>query len=206
MHRLFSFAAGLLLTCLISACQTSSRISLSSELHFLTRKDWGAALPVLQMQRHTPAYITIHHTATAQAPERPLAQKLRDLQAFSVREDSLANGQLKQAWPDIPYHFYIASDGRIGEGRELKYMGDSNTSYNLEGHVLIVLEGNFQQDQVAPAQYESLEKLTLALTKRWGINSNKISGHKDQASTACPGKALYALLPQLRLAVDEQLR
>lgn len=205
MFCLFRLLPALLLIALLSACQTSSRASVPEGLTVLRRSEWGAQKAVLPMEQHTPKYITVHHTATAQLPERPLAKKLRDLQAFSIGQDTLASGQVKEAWPDVPYHFYIASDGQIAEGRELKYRGSSNTSYDLRGHVLIVLEGNFQQEEVPPTQYESLEKLSLALARRWNIASNQISGHKDQASTACPGEALYELLPKLRNTVDKRL-
>ncbi|AKQ45491.1 N-acetylmuramoyl-L-alanine amidase [Rufibacter radiotolerans] len=167
----------------------------------VTRAQWGSAAPVLEMKPHVPRLITIHHTATAQNPQRTLEQKLKALQKFSMERSPLSDGRMKEPWADIPYHFYISVDGRIGEGRELKYVGDSNTPYDPSGHALIVLEGNFNKDQVSPAQYQSLLLLTRAIAKKWNIPADRISGHKDNASTACPGDALYALLPQLRTEV-----
>ncbi|HVL38667.1 MAG TPA: hypothetical protein VM328_04670, partial [Fimbriimonadaceae bacterium] len=85
----------------------------------VTREQWGANPPVLTRKRHVPTHITIHHTGVPQQPARSLEDKLRGLQLFSQREDKLASGQTKPAWPDVPYHFYISTDGRIGEGRHL---------------------------------------------------------------------------------------
>lgn len=189
----------------LASCHSTSRTNHSAELSIITREDWGAAEPVIKMKRHKPKFITIHHTAIMQALDRPITDKLHSLQQFSMRNDSLADGTLKKAWADIPYHFYIAADGTIAEARKIRYMGDSNTSYDLRGHILIVLEGNFEKEDVAPAQYEKLEKLVLNIAEKWNISSGKITGHKDQAGTSCPGTALYEMLPQLRKNIEESL-
>jgi N-acetyl-anhydromuramyl-L-alanine amidase AmpD len=201
---MFRLVALFLIIHLVS-CHSTSRTKHAAELSIITRENWGASEPVLKMKRHKPQYITIHHTATMQVPERPIEDKLHSLQQFSMRDDSLADGRLKKAWADIPYHFYIAADGTIAEARKLNYIGDSNTSYDLSGHILIVLEGNFQKEKISPVQYKNLERLVLALSKDYGISSGKITGHKDQAQTSCPGESLYALLPKLRQEVDSQL-
>lgn len=199
------FLPALFLIILLFSCGSAPKMAIPTELSVLTREDWKAVEPVMKMKRHKPKYITIHHTATMQAPDRPIADKLHSLQQFSMRNDSLADGRLKKAWADIPYHFYIAADGTIAEARKLRYLGDSNTSYDLRGHILIVLEGNFQKEEVSPAQYKNLEKLVLTLATNWNISGNKITGHKDQAGTACPGESLYVLLPDLRKIIDGHL-
>lgn len=192
----------LLLIIYFSSCHSTSRTNHSAELCIITREDWGAAEPVIKMKRHKPKFITIHHTATMKALDRPIRDKLHSLQQFSMRNDSLADGRVKKAWADIPYHFYIAADGNIAEARKTRYIGDSNTSYDLRGHVLIVLEGNFEKEDVAPAQYKNLEKLVLDIAEKWNISPEKITGHKDHAGTSCPGTALYEMLPQLRKSIE----
>lgn len=198
--RLTSFLSVLLL--LMFPLQLPAQVG-EGNLEIISREDWGAQAPVMEMIRHIPNLITIHHTATRQNPERPTAEKLQALQKFSFREGSLGNGQPKKAWADVPYHFYIAANGEIAEARELQYQGDSNTDYNLTGHALIVLEGNFEIEQVTPAQEQSLEKLVAFLATKYKIPADKISGHKDQADTACPGSDLYELLPQLRETIGQ---
>jgi len=158
---------------------------------------------VLPMRKHVPQQITIHHTAVKQAPARTLADKLRGLQKFSVERSQLASGKVKEPWADIPYHFYIAVDGSIGEGRPLQYVGDSNTPYDPSGHALIVLEGNFESEELTEKQYQSLQALVVSIARKYSITADKISGHKDHAETACPGTKLYALIPQLKQALQE---
>jgi hypothetical protein len=153
------------------------------------------------MKPHTPRRITIHHTATRQAPEQSLVEKMIALQRFSQREDSLAGGRRKPPWADVPYHLYVAVDGEVAEGREWRYVGDSNTPYDPTGHLLIVLEGSFDADTLTAAQRTALDALVVAAARRWRISADRIAGHRDFARTQCPGRNVYAELPRLRALV-----
>lgn len=179
---------------LAAGCRTAA----PGHLPVLAREAWGAAAPVAAMERHVPRRITIHHTAAPQAPARPLVDKLRALQRFSQARSPLADGRIKEPWADLPYHFYVAVDGTVAEGRELGFVGDSNTPYDPAGHVQVVLEGNFENERPTRAQYESLWRLTHALSRRWRIPPEAVTGHRDHADTLCPGGALYGWLPTLR--------
>ncbi|MDX1543149.1 MAG: DUF1343 domain-containing protein [Christiangramia sp.] len=167
--------------------------------NIISREDWGAKEPVLKMIGHTPRFITIHHTGMPQKPELSIEEKLRGLQNFSQKDSKLASGKLKKAWPDVPYHFYISTSGKIAEGRDINYRGDSNTDYDLDGHILIVVEGNFNKEKVLPEQWKSLKQLVKYISEKYNIPLSTISGHKDQAETTCPGDDLYRKLPSLKL-------
>jgi len=172
----------------------------------LTRAEWGAKPRLDGAKPHEIHTVTIHHTGVLSQPNRTLEDKLRGLQAFSQRVDKLASGKEKPAWPDIPYHYYISIDGRIGEGREWQFAGDTNTEYNPTGHLLIVVEGEFGQENPTRAQLRSLNHLTTWVCQRWSIPSWKIAGHQDHSSqTSCPGKALDAYLPVLRTYVRNRI-
>jgi N-acetyl-anhydromuramyl-L-alanine amidase AmpD len=173
-----------------------------SKPQIVSRKEWNAKAPVGKAAKNRPRYITIHHTATLQKPAVPIAQKMRALQDFSQREDRLDTGKFKPVWFDVPYHFYIAADGQIAEGRKLKYVGDTNTEYDPTGHALIVLEGSFNKEQPTAPQLESLRQLTVWLARRYKIPPEAIKGHGDYAKTACPGENLKKLLPDLRKSVQ----
>ena len=195
----------LLLALLLGACAGArSRLGVPGGVPFVTRAQWEAKPPVAAMKPHVPRRITIHHTATRQAPARSGAEKLRGLQAFSQREDSLGDGRRKPAWPDVPYHFYVAVDGTVLEGRDVRFAGDSNTPYDPTGHLLVVVEGNFEEEEVSPAQRETLDRLVPALARRWKIPADQIAGHRDFAETLCPGEKLYTDLPRLRALVAGQ--
>lgn len=172
----------------------------------VTRAEWGAHPPVLTLQPHVLRRVTIHHTATRTNPDRSLEDKLRGLQAFSQREDRLSDGRVKPQWADIPYHFFISEDGRIGECRDVAYPGDTNTPYDPTGHLLIVLEGNFMEEEVNEAQWKSLVHLTSWLVAQHRLSPNTIQSHRDFVSTLCPGDNLWDRLPELREAVKKMTR
>ncbi|TBW25829.1 exo-beta-N-acetylmuramidase NamZ domain-containing protein [Gramella sp. KN1008] len=170
----------------------------------ISREEWGAKDPVLKMIPHTPRFITIHHSGMPQKPELPIEEKLRGLQNFSQKDSKLASGKTKKAWADVPYHFYISTNGKIAEGRDVNYQGDSNTDYDLKGHLLIVVEGNFNNEEVLPEQWNSLKQLVYHVSEKYSIPLSTVSGHKDQAETSCPGDDLYRRLPLLK--TDKRVR
>ena len=150
------------------------------------------------MTAHVPVRITIHHTGTPQNATRSIEAKMRALQAFSQRDDSLDTGKKKPAWADVPYHYYIAVDGAVAEGRDAHYSGDTNTEYDPSGHLLVVVEGNFQRDTLTSAQRRALDVIIPELANRYHIGDSLLAGHRDFADTECPGKNLYAEIPRLR--------
>jgi hypothetical protein len=163
----------------------------------VTRAEWKAK-PAGKMKPHEQKFITIHHTATKQKPGVPVAEKLRHLQEFSQREDKLTSGKVKPPWPDVPYHFYVGCDGDIGEGRDVNFVGDTNTEYDPTGHVLVTLEGNFQEEEPTEAQIKATRELVAWLAAKYKVPNDKIRSHKDYAQTACPGKNLYRILSEIR--------
>lgn len=174
----------------------------------VTREAWGGAPPVAPMIPQTPRALTIHHSGTPMHPERDPAETVRNLYAFSTRRDTLGDGTVKEPWADIPYHFYIAPDGTVLEARDVAFEGDTNTRYDLSNQALVVLEGNFEIESPTDAQLAALLDLSEALARRWGFGPTTVEGHRDHApgQTVCPGDALEAQFPAIRLAVARGAR
>ncbi|GAB5537610.1 MAG: hypothetical protein Rubg2KO_38590 [Rubricoccaceae bacterium] len=187
---------------ILSSCGSSSQtaIELPDSIPYLSRADWNAKAPSFEMIPQTPSKLTIHHTATPQNPDADPGQTLRNLQAFSQRADTLGNGRPKVAWADVPYHFYIAPNGTVVEARDPAYEGDTNTDYDLTGHVHVVLEGNFMVEFPTDAQMRSLLAVSAAIGERYDIGPDAVGGHGDRAvdQTLCPGDALEARLDEVR--------
>jgi len=169
----------------------------------ISREEWGAKPPVLDLPPHTIDRITVHHTGVRQNRERTFFDKLRGLQAWSQREDQLAGGRTKPQWADIPYHFYIDWQGEIAEARPISLPGDTNTSYDVRGHALIVVEGTFPTDTFNAQQRRALYQLTLHLARTYSVWPHRIKGHVDYTpgETDCPGDSIIHELPYLRLFV-----
>ncbi len=164
----------------------------------VSRAEWQAKPALPGMRPQTPNAIILHHTGEMMRPKTTLEAKLRGLQAFSQKPAQMSPGHTKPAWGDVPYHYYIDAAGRIGEGRDIRLAGDTNTGYDTLGYVQVVVEGNFDKEQPTPAQIEATRKLVVWLMLVWNVTPEKVSTHKDHGQTACPGRAFLAALPELK--------
>jgi hypothetical protein len=154
----------------------------------VTRAEWGSKpLPMPDERKHVPKFITIHHAGVDWKPGADPVKFVRSMQAW---------GQKEKHWPDLAYHFLIAPDGRIFEARDMQYEPESNTKYDLQGHIGIELMGNFENQRPSKAQVESCVKLAAWVCQEKKIDSTQIAGHKDRAKnqTVCPGKDFYRYL------------
>jgi hypothetical protein len=151
----------------------------------VSAKEWGSdPQPIPDERKHTPKYITIHHAGVLVKSTTDPTKFVKNMQGW---------GQREKKWPDLAYHFLIAPDGRIFEGRSLAYEPESNTKYPLQGHIGVELMGNFEIQRMSPKQLDSLVKLNAWLCRELKIDPKDIGGHNDRApkQTSCPGKDLY---------------
>ncbi|HRK23220.1 MAG TPA: peptidoglycan recognition family protein [Fimbriimonadaceae bacterium] len=172
----------------------------------LSRSEWGAKPPMQPWKEHHGRHITIHHAGVATNRSRTFAQMLVALQGFSQRVDQLAGGRTKPAWPDIPYHWYIGWQGGIADCRDPKIVGDTNTEYDPTGHLLVCLEGNFEDEEPTGAQIRALDAIVTYLVAQYRVHPDLIKSHRDFATTSCPGSKLYRELPRIRERIALRLR
>lgn len=145
---------------------------------------WGSQpQPIPAARRHDPVRITIHHAGVDWNVGDDPFRKLPALQRW---------GQRDRGWPDVPYHFLIAPDGRVFAGRSLDFEGETNTEYDVTGHALVQLWGNFEVQRVTQAQLASTARLCAWLCATHDIAPDSIATHRDWSKqTTCPGKDLY---------------
>lgn len=147
---------------------------------------WGSRPePIEEARRHRLMRLTLHHAGVEWKADDDPYDKIRRLQSW---------GQREKAWPDLPYHYLIAPDGRVFEGRPIEYAGETNTTYDTRGHALVQLWGNFDTQQPTAKQIEATVALLARLSLEHEIDPASLAGHCDVAETACPGKNLYRLL------------
>jgi hypothetical protein len=145
------------------------------------RAEWGAIDSVVP-KNHDITKITIHHGGETFAPDKDMVTYLKNLQSWSRRE---------KKWMDVPYHYLISPKGEIYVGRPDSIAGDTNTTYNPSGHLLICALGNFEEVEVPKAQYDALIWLTKKMMVDHYVSIDSIATHKDFAETQCPGTNLY---------------
>lgn len=189
MTKLIQIPAILLIVFLFSQCATTSEMIIISDLHYpsdlkvISRSDWGWQPLTQTLSQHKIDKITIHHGGEFFAEDKDMIQYLRNLQSWSRRE---------KKWIDIPYHFMIDLKGNIYETRPINYPGDTNTDYDVTGHALICVVGNYEEQKINQSQLNALVNLISFLKDKYNVADNNIRGHKDYTNqTVCPGKDLY---------------
>ncbi len=136
---------------------------------------------------HKITHVTLHHTGDS----RPLlhadsaVHRIRGIQRW---------GATDRNWWDLPYHFMLGLNGEIFEGRDYHYMGETNTTYNPEGHFLISVVGNYGRQEPTPELMNSIADLMAWALDEFDLPLDKIGGHYNYADTGCPGEHLRKYL------------
>lgn len=145
----------------------------------ITRADWGAgpnrAAPVAP-QRKTRTFL--HHTVT---PQWTGAQAARNLQRIAR----------SRGFADISYSWLADRAGNEVEGRGWHRVGAHTKGYNTTAEAVSLI-GNLDGEPVPAPMVAAASR--LARRSRPGRITG---GHRDVASTACPGRHGYAAIPQV---------
>ena len=163
---------------------TTSAAPPAGSLLVLERASWTNDAQGSGFVSHSINQITVHHTAALLQTNSRAPGLIRQHQVYHQ----------SQGWPDLAYHFMIDFAGNIYEGRPYAYRGDTFTSYDPSGHFLPCFEGDYRTETPTSAQTEALAQLCAWVANKWGIDPSTISGHRDHASTSCPGDNVYALI------------
>ena len=172
-----------------------------------SRAQWGAD----ESKRDgNPSYFEVHggfvhHTVNANDYKRKdVPAIIRSIYAYHTQS---------RGWSDIGYNFLVDRFGRIWEGRyggvDRAVVGAHTLNYNSYSFAMSAI-GNFELVQPSAKiiqAYAALMAWKLSLhgvsaastVQRIGTKDfQAINGHRDAASTACPGKYLYAKIPEIR--------
>jgi hypothetical protein len=150
---------------------------------------------------HRITHVTLHHTGSAQPlmPHENPVDKLRGLQSWGAAERN---------WWDVPYHYLLDLEGRIYQGRDHRYMGETNTTYDPAGHFLISMIGNYDRQEPSAKQLDAIADMMAWAIRSNGLSLDRIGGHYHYAQTGCPGQHLRKYLEDgtLRRRVADRLR
>lgn len=163
---------------------TAQEDSLSASYPIVPRESWQAK-PAKPYKQHQPIRITVHHEGgRVLNVEDDAAQRLINIQSWCMGPD--------RNWTDIPYHYLIAPDGTVYEGRNVLTVGETNTDYDPTGHLLISFLGNYNEQEMDENLENVLVNLITFFCKKYNIQPESIATHRDYTGhTNCPGKNLY---------------
>ncbi len=138
-------------------------------------------------------WVTIHHDGL----DSPmLATSMDDTAA---RIEWIRCGHRGRGFSDIGYHYIIDREGRVWEGRNLRWQGAHVSKHN-EQNIGILVAGNFDIQKPTSDQLEGLRQHVRTLKTRYTIPSARVLTHREWsgARTACPGKNLQASVVSAR--------
>lgn len=150
--------------------------------------------------------IVVHHTAeTGVKNGRAADEVMRAIYRYHA---------VSKGWGDIGYHYVIAPDGTVYEGRAGgKAVVGGHVYCNNIGTIGVALMGNFNEYDPSGPQIVALKQLLPKLAKDYELDLTATSwyhgkvtpnlvGHRDLGATACPGNYMYALLPDIRRGLE----
>ncbi len=156
-----------------------------------------------------PVGFTVHHTAgTNNYTQAQVPRILRGIQQFHVRD---------RGWSDIGYNYLVDKWGGIWEGRRGSFDGHTKGAHTAglnDSLVGIALLGDYEKVRPSPAAVQRIARI-IAWKSRvievdpsgtmWlnGRERPVVVGHRDVGRTSCPGRYLYAQLPQIRAAATQ---
>lgn len=130
--------------------------------------------------------ITLHHTASVPGSrfDGSLGDSLRTVN--TIQRNHMGN----EGWGDIGYHLLIDASGRVIEGRDLRYQGAHAGGDANRNNIGICMLGDFQRGGPTPEAMASLERVLAELRREHSIRRDRVHGHREFKSTACPGPVL----------------
>lgn len=170
----------------------------------MSRAGWGAAPRRGANVPQTPYRVTVHHTQGHRAMTEEEAK--RDVKGTQWYHMVGRGREGKDNFSDIGYHFLIAGDGRVIEGRKAEYLGAHAQSAN-SGNIGVSMMGDFNKLRPTDAQVESLTRLVTFLAVKYKKDpaaKGFLEGHQHYNSTDCPGRHMMEILDSLRRKIDRE--
>jgi hypothetical protein len=137
-------------------------------------------------------YITLHHDGLD-------AFLATDQYSTADRIELIRVGHRGRGWADIGYHYVVDRNGRVWEGRDMKWQGAHVQGRN-EGNIGVLCLGNFELQSPSDKQLEATEQILSCLMQKHRVPPSRVLSHREwpDASTACPGKVLQREFVRMR--------
>lgn len=162
-------------------------------MRIVTRAEWGAKSRLPKERMNLPvAALVLHHTVTDVTADP--AADMREVEQVGV-----------DRFGQLSYSYCVHPDGTILEGCADRV--GAHTAKRNSTTFGVALIGNYQTREVDIRQVNSVRWLIAELQNRnlLRLGMYPTAGHRDLASTACPGDRAYALLDAMRVPWTEPI-
>ena len=148
--------------------------------------------PASGLLPHTGGKITnivIHHTQTPNEAAAKAPGRIASIFNWHTKDKP-------NPWKDIAYHYFIAPDGKIFQGRDSRFQTDTGAAYPRDGALTVTLLGDFSETLPSSAALDTLVSLTRQKMAGHGLDPAAVSTHGKLAGgkTTCPGPKLQQWL------------
>jgi N-acetyl-anhydromuramyl-L-alanine amidase AmpD len=122
-----------------------------------------------------------------------------DFSETAERVERVRSGHRGRGFSDIGYHYIIDREGRVWEGRSIRYQGAHVSGHN-EGNLGIMCLGNFDEQAPTAKQLAALSKQVKTMMARYRVPTRRVYTHQEwsDAKTACPGRSLQTWVVRVR--------
>jgi hypothetical protein len=161
-----------------------------TRVEVVCRDAWGATQATPHVVAQTITGLMVHHSAVVLDDNRLAPERIRRHQ----------RRHQAQGWADIAYHLAVDRGGHVYELRDPRAAGETGTPYDPSGWLLVMAEGNFDEQEPTPAQLDGIARVLAWGAATYGVDPAAISTHRHHVpTTRCPGEALFAEVVQGRL-------
>lgn len=140
--------------------------------------------------------ITIHHDGMDAFSDRSFARcagRIEQIRASHLQRTAKGGGR----WADIGYHYVVDPQGRVWEGRSIRYQGAHVQDHN-ENNLGILCLGNFERQSPTREQTSALDRFVASQMRTYGVPLSRVYTHRELNPTECPGRNLQRYMVQTR--------
>lgn len=156
-------------------------------MKFISRSDMGWPPSAARLQPIIPRGVKVHYVGESgySGPHSGCVRYWTD-----IRNMHLANKE--ENYSDVAYNLAVCSHGYVLEGRGAGRQtgANGNQELNRNHYAVLVLIGG---DERPGSEAVGALKEAIQYLRSRGAG-NEIKGHRDGASTSCPGEPLYSLV------------
>ena len=164
----------------------------------IPRREWTNAQPNLAAINPMNGVdrITVHHDGMPPVTLRSkndAASRLEIIRESHTQRTDDSNHH----WADIGYHYIIDPQGRVWEGRPIRYQG-AHVKNNNEHNLGIMVLGNFDEQKPTNEALATLDAFLADRMRGYRLSLDRVVTHQEINPTACPGRNLQAYMRATR--------